>query len=142
MRWPRVVAEWGVTDGGPVPIYEYVCKACGKKSSLLFSSFATVEKKPHCPHCDSLRLSRLISHPAVIRASRGASDTGELRVVNPRQAVENLSRQYDSTGVDAGREFEDVARRAAAGDSPATLHEMVSETRRNRARKKKGAGHS
>jgi putative FmdB family regulatory protein len=131
-----------MTDGGPVPIYEYACKACGKKSSLLFSSFATVEKKPHCPHCDSLRLSRLVSRPALIRVSGGAPDSGELRAVNPRLAVENLSRQYDQNGIDAGREFDDVARRAAAGDSPENLHELVSDARRNRAMKKKSAGRS
>ncbi len=125
-----------------MPIYEYVCKACGKKSSLLFSSFATVEKRPRCPHCDRPRLSRLVSRPALIRVSRGASDSGELRATNPRKAVENLSRQYDQNGIDAGHEFEDVARRAAAGDSPETLHEMVSEARRHRDKKKKGAKRS
>jgi putative FmdB family regulatory protein len=121
-----------------VPIYEYVCKACGRRSSLLFRSFSAVDDKPRCPHCNSRRLSRAPSRPALIRVSRSASDSGELRAVNPRKAVENLSRQYDESGIDAGREFEDVARRAAAGDSPETLHEIVNAARQGRAKKKTG----
>jgi putative FmdB family regulatory protein len=123
-----------------VPIYEYVCKACGKKSSLLFRSFSSVEEKQRCPHCNSRRLARVLSRPAVIRVSRGASDSGELRPVNPRKAVENLSRQYEESGIDAGTEFKDVAKRAAAGDSPETLHEIVQEARRGQVKKKKPAG--
>ena len=118
-----------------MPIYEYVCQACGKKSSLLFRSFASVEERPRCPHCRSRRLARALSRPALIRVSHSDPGSGELRAVNPRKAVENLSRQYDASGVDAGSEFEDVARRAAAGDSPETLHEMVNEARQ---KQKKG----
>jgi putative FmdB family regulatory protein len=128
-----------------MPIYEYVCKACGKKSSLLFRSFSSVVDKPRCPHCNSLRLARALSRPALTRvrgSSRSASDSGELRPINPRKAVENLSRTYDESGIDAGREFDEVARRAAAGDSPETLHELVQEARRGQAKKKKGAGRS
>jgi putative FmdB family regulatory protein len=125
-----------------VPIYEYVCKGCGRRSSLLFRSFSSVEDKPRCPHCNSRRLSRVVSRPALIRVSRSASDSGELRAVNPREAVENLSRQYDESGIDAGSEFEEVARRAAAGDSPETLHEIVHAARQGRAKKKKGTSRS
>ena len=120
-----------------MPIYEYVCQACGQKSSLLFRSFSTVEERPRCPHCQSRRMSRALSRPALIRGTRDAAGSGELRAVNPRKAVENLGRQYDASGIDPGNDFEDVARRAAAGDSPETLHEMVSEARQ---KKKKQSG--
>lgn len=123
-----------------MPIYEYVCKACGKRSSLLFLSYSSVEAKPRCPHCNSRKLSRALSRPAMIRASRGASDSGELRAVAPRKAVEHLSRQYDQAGIDPGRGFEEVAKRAAAGDSPETLQEAIQEARQNEAKKKKSSG--
>ena len=118
-----------------MPIYEYVCQVCGQKSSLLFRSFSSVEERPRCPHCHSRRLARALSRPALIRGARDASGSGELRAVNPRKSVEHLSRQYDASGIDPGHDFEDVARRAAAGDSPEALHEMVSEARQKKNKK-------
>ena len=119
-----------------MPIYEYVCKACGKRSSLLFRSFASVEAKPRCPHCHSLRLSRQLSRPGLVRVSPGASEAGQLRAVDPRKAVESLSAQYDKAGIDPGSGFEEVAQRAAAGDSPETLQEAVKEMRQNESKKR------
>lgn len=114
-----------------MPIYEYVCQKCGRKSSLLFRSFASVEETPHCPHCDSIELSRVQSRLGIIRVSHSASHTGELRRIDPRRAAENLSRQYDDAGIDPGRGFEEVAKRVAAGDSVETLHEAVKEARKD-----------
>ncbi len=114
-----------------MPIYEYVCKECGRKSSLLFRSFSSVEETPHCPHCDSIQLSRMQSRIGMVRVSHSASSSGELRAVDPRHAAENLSRQYDAAGIDPGRGFEEVAKRVAAGDSVDTLHEAVKEARKN-----------
>ena len=115
-----------------MPIYEYVCQACGQKSSLLFGSFSSVAERPHCPHCHSRRLTRALSRPALIRSARNDASLGELRTVDPRKTVEHLSRQYDASGIDPGHDFEDVAQRAAAGDSPETLHEMVHEARQKK----------
>ena len=114
-----------------MPIYEYVCQKCGRKSSLLFRSFASVEETPHCPHCDSIEMSRVQSRLGMIRVSHSASRAGELHAIDPRRATENLSRQYDDAGIDPGRGFEDVAKRVAAGDSVETLHEAVKEARKN-----------
>jgi hypothetical protein len=41
-----------------------------------------------------------------------------------------MSRTYDQTGIDPGQGFEDVAKRAAAGDSPQELKEAVKEARK------------
>ena len=119
-----------------MPIYEYVCRACGQRSSLLFRSFGSVEKKPRCPHCQSLKLDRALSKPAPVRVARAAADSsGELRAVDPRKAVENISRQYDQIGVDPGSGFEEVAKLAARGDSPETLKEAVQEARQTEKNK-------
>jgi putative FmdB family regulatory protein len=113
-----------------MPIYEYICSACGRHSSILFRSYAGAEESPRCAHCDSAALRRAVSRPGMIRAT-GAQDTGELRPVDPRRAVETMSRQYDKAGIDPGRGFDEVARRAAAGDSPEALKEVVKEARKN-----------
>ena len=113
-----------------MPIYEYECSTCGRRSSILFRSYANVEEAPRCRHCDSDALTRVPSRPGLIHATSSASDTGELRAVEPRRAVENLSRQYDKAGIDPGRGFEEVARRAAAGDQPEALKEIIAEARK------------
>ncbi|MFL5806602.1 MAG: FmdB family zinc ribbon protein [Roseiflexaceae bacterium] len=114
-----------------MPIYEYECSACGRRSSILFRSYAGVEEAPHCRHCDSATLTRVPSCPGLIHSAPGASGAGELRAVEPRRAVENMSRQYDQAGIDPGRGFEEVARRAAAGDRPEALKEIVAEARKS-----------
>jgi len=42
-----------------VPIYEYRCEACGKRSSTLLGSYGSPD--PPCPHCGKLALRRLVS---------------------------------------------------------------------------------
>ena len=114
-----------------MPTYEYACSACGRVSEIWFRSFAQAEQEaPPCEHCGSTALDRLISRPGLIRSS-STSQPGTLRRVDPRKAVEHMSRQYDQAGVDPGGGFEEVARRAAVGDSPETLKEAVNEARKN-----------
>ncbi len=121
-----------------MPIYEYHCQACNQQSSLLFASLSKIEKKPHCPHCNSMRMSRLLSAPARIRVKRSASESsGNLKSVEPRQAIEQAARSYDDAGIDPGRGFEEVAQRVRAGDSPEDLQQAVAE-----ARQKEGVSNS
>jgi putative FmdB family regulatory protein len=42
-----------------VPIYEYACENCGKRSSALLARFDSPD--PACPHCGQLQLHRLVS---------------------------------------------------------------------------------
>lgn len=110
-----------------MPIYEYKCKTCGRIIELLVRSGS---KQPRCKHCDSTQLKRLISRPGLIRGQTGGDD-GRLRPVEPRRAVEHMSRTYDQTGIDPGQGFAEVAKRVDAGDSPQELKEAVKEARKN-----------
>ena len=112
-----------------MPIYEYECGDCERRSSILFRSYASVEEAPRCRHCDSAALTRVLSRPGLIHSAPGAASAGELRAVEPRRAVEDMSRGYDRAGIDPGRGFEEVARRAAAGDRPEALKEIIKEVR-------------
>jgi putative FmdB family regulatory protein len=56
-----------------VPIYEYRCEECGKRSSSLLASFSTPD--PPCPHCGKPSLRRLVSTFATV--SSGDSDGGD-----------------------------------------------------------------
>ena len=55
-----------------MPIYEYRCGHCGKKSSALLPSYQS--PVPACPHCGRPELKRLISSFATVRS--GDSDDG------------------------------------------------------------------
>jgi putative FmdB family regulatory protein len=56
-----------------MPIYEYRCEECGKRSSALLSSFSSAD--PVCPHCGKPALHRLVSTFATV--SSGESEMGE-----------------------------------------------------------------
>jgi len=49
-----------------MPIYEYRCGACGKKSSALLPSYSSPD--PACPHCGKTALERLVSTFATTRS--------------------------------------------------------------------------
>lgn len=45
-----------------MPIYEYVCKACGRESEIIHKISDPPERK--CPHCGKNQLTKLISAAA------------------------------------------------------------------------------
>ena len=49
-----------------MPIYEYRCEECGKRSSALLPSYSSPD--PACPHCGKPALRRLISTFATVRS--------------------------------------------------------------------------
>ena len=116
-----------------MPLYEYQCKSCGQISEILVRTPIEAQEL-HCKNCDSIDLTRLISRPGLIR-SQSQAEPGSLRAVDPRRAVEGMSRMYDQTKVDPGQGFSEVAKRAAAGDSPDTLKEVIKEARQKESKK-------
>jgi putative FmdB family regulatory protein len=52
-----------------VPIYEYRCGECGKRSSALLGSYASPD--PACPHCGKHGLERLVSTFATVGLGEG-----------------------------------------------------------------------
>ena len=55
-----------------VPIYEYRCEECGKRSSALLATFSSPD--PVCPHCGKPGLRRLVSTFATVRSGDGGGD--------------------------------------------------------------------
>src|SRR5881396_3777543 len=82
---PGVPAPWlrgrrRSGDGSPgilflVPIYEYRCEECGKRSSALLGSFSSPD--PACPHCGKPALRRLVSTFATVSSGDSDFDGGE-----------------------------------------------------------------
>jgi putative FmdB family regulatory protein len=58
-----------------VPIYEYRCEKCGRRSSALLTSFSSPD--PACPHCGKRALRRLVSTFATAHSGEdGGGDFG------------------------------------------------------------------
>ena len=52
-----------------MPIYEYRCEECGKRSSTLLASYSSAD--PACPHCGKRALKRLVSTFATVSSGDG-----------------------------------------------------------------------
>ena len=55
-----------------MPIYEYRCDECGKKSSALLPSFSSPD--PICPQCGKPALRRLVSTFATVSSGDDGGD--------------------------------------------------------------------
>lgn len=58
-----------------MPVYEYRCEECGKRSSTLLGSFASPD--PPCPHCGKPALRRLVSTFATVSSAGEDSFGGD-----------------------------------------------------------------
>ncbi|GBD10691.1 hypothetical protein HRbin23_00336 [bacterium HR23] len=61
-----------------MPIYEYRCQDCHRKSTFFFRSFSAVSAAStlHCEHCGSANLQRLFSPVALHRSWGESLDKG------------------------------------------------------------------
>jgi putative FmdB family regulatory protein len=57
-----------------MPIYEYRCSECGRRSSALLASYSTPD--PVCPHCGKAGLQRLVSTFATVHSGDDGGDGG------------------------------------------------------------------
>lgn len=58
-----------------MPLYEYRCTACRKRSTLLLPSWSAPD--PVCPHCGEARLERLVSTFATVRSEEAEFGGGD-----------------------------------------------------------------
>lgn len=106
-----------------MPIYEYRCQACRKRTSVFVRSM-TSKVKANCEHCGSLKLSRLISRVAVGRSSAGDLDDFDESMLadvdenDPRSVARFARRMRDEMGEDMGPEFDEAIEQMEAGEMP------------------------
>ncbi len=82
-----------------MPIYEYLCQDCGRKSSFLVPS-AKIPFEPKCPNCGGGHLRKLVSRVAVLRSGEGSEDLGDVLPGGD----EDSSGPLEETGEPGGEE--------------------------------------
>lgn len=105
-----------------MPIYEYRCNACGRRSQHFFRSFSAVGDV-HCPHCRSEDIGRLPSRVAALRSESNyrdmLSDPTQLSDVDyedPRSVAEWAKRMGEASGADLGSDYDEMIEHIAHGD--------------------------
>lgn len=122
-----------------MPIYEFYCRKCNTVYKF-FSRGVNTEKTPKCPGCRSVKLQRIMSQFATLKA-RGDDESGEpmpdidegklekamemlaseadsISEDDPRQAARLMRRLTDMTGISLGPGMEEAMSRMERGEDP------------------------
>lgn len=102
-----------------MPIYEYRCAECGRRSSLLFLSIAAAADA-RCPHCGAAGMRKLVSKVAVMRSEEsrleGLADPSKLSGLDendPASVARWMKKMGREMGEELGEDFEEEMDRAA-----------------------------
>jgi len=109
-----------------MPIYEYRCAACRRRSSLYFQTFSAAERAdPRCEHCGSADVSRLVSRVAFLKSEESRlddlADDSSLADVDendPRSLARWARKMGEQLGDEAGDEFRDMVDQLESGEMP------------------------
>ncbi|MBI1885797.1 MAG: zinc ribbon domain-containing protein [Chloroflexi bacterium] len=107
-----------------MPIYEYRCHRCGKRSSVFARSISSPVTAA-CSHCGSTEMSRLISRVAVLRSEddvfegmAGEASLGDVDENDPGSVARWVRRMSQQMGEPLEPEMEADLERMEAGELP------------------------
>ncbi len=106
-----------------MPIYEYRCAACRKRTSVFVRSIGA-DVTPRCDHCGSGEMSRLFSRVAVLRseddigAGIDESSLGDIDENDPRSVARWVRKMSRDMGEPLDAEMEADLDRMEAGEMP------------------------
>ena len=105
-----------------MPIYDYLCRDCGRSQSHLFMKIGDAKKYPACKYCSRRRLKRLIS---TVSYHEGEAtrlnnfDTSARRNESFYRDNRNVGlwakKRAKEMGVDLGSQFEETVEKARTG---------------------------
>jgi putative FmdB family regulatory protein len=103
-----------------VPIYEYRCLACKRRTSVFVRSVSS-PASGGCDHCGSKKLSRLMSKFAVHKPGidfDNPASMDSLDESDPRAMARMMRQMGEESGEDMGSEFEQMLGRIESGEDP------------------------
>ena len=115
-----------------MPVYEYRCNACGRKSSIFFRSISAAEKADiaelSCPRCNKRQLRRLFSRFAIGRSAASEGEEiydfdrmmADVDAEDPRSVAQWARKMGHESGLgdELGPEFGEALDRIEAGEDP------------------------
>ncbi len=114
-----------------MPIYEYRCRDCGRRTSLFVRSIHD-ELDPVCNACGSRNMRRLISRVAVLRSEESRLESladpstfASLDEDDPRSLGRFMRKMSQEMGEDLGPEFNEVIDRLESGQSPEEIEKSM-----------------
>ncbi len=110
-----------------MPIYEYLCRACGKRCSILVLNLRN-PRPAGCRHCGSSQVDRLLSRFAApkseearLEALTDPNNLGEYDENDPHSTARFMKKMGEAMGEDAGDDMEAMMEQAGAiGESGET----------------------
>ena len=109
-----------------VPVYEYRCPTCRRRTSELFLTFAEV-KAPECPRCRQ-PMQKQVSLFSTIKSEDARMDElsddamlGDVDENDPRSVARWARRMGKEMGEDLGPEFDEMVDAMERGEDPEAL---------------------
>ncbi|MDI6844817.1 MAG: zinc ribbon domain-containing protein [Candidatus Saccharicenans sp.] len=101
-----------------MPIYEFRCQDCGRKSSFLVLSISS-PFEPRCQHCGSSNLTRLVSRVGILKSEESRlgsladpTKLGDLDENDPKSLARWMKKFGREMGEELGSDFEEEIDRA------------------------------
>jgi len=102
-----------------MPIYEYKCEDCGRKSSFLILKTDDIFSKV-CTHCGSSSLKRIMSRFAAVRSEEDRLESladpskwGDIDENDPKSVARFVKKMGKEMGEDLGEDIDQLADEAA-----------------------------
>lgn len=113
-----------------MPLYEYRCLKCRRRSSFLRQLGDT--STPLCPHCNSSRLVRIISRVSVLRSEESQLESlsdprsfGEVDENDPKSMARWMKKMGQEMGEDLDPEFDEAIEQMESGQLPEGTEESL-----------------
>ena len=104
-----------------MPLYEYRCQECRRRSTVLVRSVASQAADPSCEHCGSGKMTRLISRFSFRRSwgdsldfSSGAGMPDDMD--DPRQMARYMRKMQSEMGEDSSPEVDEMLDQMESGE--------------------------
>jgi putative FmdB family regulatory protein len=115
-----------------MPIYEYRCRRCRRRVSILQRSIGDKAEKLTCPRCGHSELDRLVSRVALLKSEEARLDAlsdpsalGDVDENDPRSMARFMKKMASEAGEDLGDEFHEIVDRLESGQAPEDIEKTI-----------------